>query len=573
VAWSACEHAPTLLALGSSAASGAGLISNDASSDSTLDFVSFDLAAPGTDMDVQASIRPEGGRRFTSLSWGSFGSEAGTHPLGILAGGLQGGIVSLWDPNAIVQSKGANTGLIHSSTVHQGNVNCVEFHPVKPNLLATCGADSEVNIVNIDNPSQPEVYKPGSTSKHVGSEVLCCAWNRKVQHILCSSSNTGATVVWDLKLKKEVISFQDPANRQRCSSVAWHPDVPTQLLVCYDDDRNPSMQMWDLRNCQYPFKETAGHSKGILDVSWNPLDSNLLLSCGKDNRSICWCLSSGTPEVFSELGSQQMNFEAKWAPHKPSIISTSSFNGAVSIHSMQQTQTKGMSYCPKWYDRPCGMSFGFGGKMLAFGKKAQAAVSAGAPAAPAAPASWCHALVVPNEPELVPAADQFEHWIAERKLREYCAAKVDQQKRQGVASHDILMWDLMSLAFEPDGREKVPQRLGFDGAQIAAEAEKFLGQKPGTMLMGPQEAHDQSKDERRDSIQSAASLAPSSTSCRRRTFSGSSPRTPNRSRRRRRRRQRGSSSSSSKRSWPCQAASPCQKLPGQRPTGPLALKA
>ena len=45
-----------------------------------------------------------------------------------------------------------------------------------------------------------------------------------------------------------------------CLELLWSfralSEVPTQLAVCYDDDRQPSVQFWDLRNCQSPFKAT-----------------------------------------------------------------------------------------------------------------------------------------------------------------------------------------------------------------------------------------------------------------------------------------------------------------------------
>jgi len=314
------------------------------------------------------------------------GIDTGVYPYGIVGGGLQDGILSLWNPHAIINSNGADSGLIHSRQIHNGTVNCVEFHPTKSNLMATCGSDSEVNILNIEKPTETDLYKPSTTNKHQGSEVLACAWNRIVPHILCSCSNTGTTVVWDLKQKKEVISFQDPANRLRCSSVAWHPEVPTQLMVCYDDDRQPSMQMWDLRNCQYPFKETAPHTKGLLGVAWNQMDPNLILTCGKDNRIICSSISSGSPETWCEMSAQQWSYEVKWAPHKPSLFSAASYNGSVSIYSVQQQQNAGVKYCPKWYRKPCGASFGFGGKLLTFGAKK---VAAATPAEAAKTAPFC----------------------------------------------------------------------------------------------------------------------------------------------------------------------------------------
>jgi protein transport protein SEC31 len=183
-----------------------------ASMDPSLDIVNFDPAKPAPDMDVMASMRTEGGRKFSCLAWGTAGTETGACPYGMVAGGLESGIVSLWNPAGIL--KGDGSGLIHSVQVHNGAVNCVEFNPLKPNLMASCGADSEVKIISLDDPTNPKMFAPSNNpSTHVGSEVLCCAWNRKLNHILCSCSDKGSTVVWDLKMMKEVINFKDPANR------------------------------------------------------------------------------------------------------------------------------------------------------------------------------------------------------------------------------------------------------------------------------------------------------------------------------------------------------------------------
>ena len=43
----------------------------------------------------------------------------------------------------------------------------------------------------------------------------------------------------------------------------WNPEVATQLVVASDDDRSPTLQMWDLRNSVSPLKEFVGHSKVI----------------------------------------------------------------------------------------------------------------------------------------------------------------------------------------------------------------------------------------------------------------------------------------------------------------------
>lgn len=36
------------------------------------------------------------------------------------------------------------------------------------------------------------------------------------------------------------------------TQIIWNPTIPTQFVVANDDDSNPSFNIWDLRNPQYP---------------------------------------------------------------------------------------------------------------------------------------------------------------------------------------------------------------------------------------------------------------------------------------------------------------------------------
>ncbi len=45
-------------------------------------------------------------------------------------------------------------------------------------------------------------------------------------------------------------------------------------------------------------REYHGHAKGVLGMSWCPQDASFLLSSAKDNRTICWDVSSGVFGVW-----------------------------------------------------------------------------------------------------------------------------------------------------------------------------------------------------------------------------------------------------------------------------------
>lgn len=60
-----------------------------------------------------------------------------------------------------------------------------------------------------------------------------------------------------------------------------------------------SAQVWDLRNSISPAREFHSHKKGVLAMAWSSLEPSLLLTCGKDNRTLCWDTGSG--EVVAEL--------------------------------------------------------------------------------------------------------------------------------------------------------------------------------------------------------------------------------------------------------------------------------
>ncbi|GBN13738.1 Protein transport protein Sec31A, partial [Araneus ventricosus] len=132
---------------------------------------------------------------------------------------------------------------------------------------------------------------------------------------------------------------------------------------------------------------------GVLSIAWCAQDPDLLLSCGKDNRILCWNPNSNVEngEVLCELpAGSQWSFDVAWCPRNPAIIANSSCDGHVSVFSLmggqQQVQCSSkiaesfpgsdtltqppnvesihrhisvpLQKPPKWIRKPVGASFG-----------------------------------------------------------------------------------------------------------------------------------------------------------------------------------------------------------------------
>ena len=464
----------------------AGAIDLSFSTTACLEIFETDYASAETEMPVVGKAVPST-ERFHRIVWGNAGVGSEETRLGLIAGGLVDGTVNVYNPAKIVD--GAQSGAIITKLAkHQGAVRGLDFNSFSPNLLASGAEDGELCIWDLANPTKPSLYpalKSGSGGPTAG-EVSYLQWNHKVQHILASSSLNGTTVVWDLKRQRPVISFTDPNSRRRCSALQWNPEVATQLIVASDDDRSCSLQVWDLRNSISPAREFVAHSKGVLAMAWNLQDPSLLLTCGKDNRTLCWDTEAG--EVISELpASSNWNFDVQWSKTSPGILSTSSFDGKVTLHNLQQassqqssahgvsadfsglahSQSTGprapMKRAPNWLKRPCGATFGFGGKLVAHGAtlKGGASMSPTTISVISVKSESTDGVVVKED------SQEFERAVKSGdtdELMKFC-----ETKRQEAKGGDQEAWTFMQILFMDDARREMLRHLEFGDALEARE--------------------------------------------------------------------------------------------------------
>jgi protein transport protein SEC31 len=367
------------------------------------------------------------------------------------------GSVRLYNPSAIMQAASQEECVVANVVgKHTAAVRGVDFNPLLENVLATASTDNEIFVWDLAKMSaEPSrCVRTGSTD----SEVAAVAWNRKVPHIFASSCVSGVTVIWDMSKKKPAVVFKDPNNsRLHISSIAWHPEQPTIIAVASDSDQAPFVQIWDLKQANQPVYSHAVHSAGVTSLSWSPFDSSLLLSCGKDNRTLC--LSPTTGAVTCELpSSANWNFDVQWSPKIPALLSTASFDGHVNICSASLSSAGGAS-APKWLKRPAAASFSINGRVFKVNGRNVDVTPA------------------PTSPQVTAQAESLAQCLSvgsKDELRNFCL----QHSAAASDPVDAEQWRFLSVLYAEAPRTAMCEVLGFPKDQLLERMRHLAASTP-----------------------------------------------------------------------------------------------
>lgn len=350
VSWSPSSNQSSLLATGTIE----GTVNEFFETTSTLEIFDTSLGNGTPDMTSKGQVSVN--ESFTSLAWGTKGINDRRFPSGIVAGGMADGAVHFWDANAIMQNSSSSL-IARSNNGHRGSVLGLDFHPKEPNVLASCGGDGQVLVWDLKDPSKPTF--PPSLEKRLDSPMTCLQWNQSVHYILASGNNSGDTAIYDLRNKRTIINLHNSTRqRLKTNAISWNPTQGFSLAVTYSG--SSLVEIWDLRKTLQP-KLRMDAQSNLMSMSWNRHDPRIILTSGEDGNLALW--NSETGDRLRDYP-QQANtcFDCVWNPHTPSVVVTASLEGNVSVQSLHH----GGSIVPSWYQKPAGVSFGFGGKLVHF---------------------------------------------------------------------------------------------------------------------------------------------------------------------------------------------------------------
>ena len=297
------------------------------------------------------------------------------------------------------------------------------------------------------------------------------------------------------------------------------------MCIASDDDKSPVIQLWDLRLASSPLRVLERHTRGVLGLSWCDKDSDLLMSCGKDNRIYCWNPNSNVPggEIASEISSNNdgcWSFDISWCRKNPAIIATSSFDGKVSVYSLlggqqqiQQNKTTAaiadsfpgmesmqplsqpvstsqsssstinqLKIAPKWMKTPCGARFGFGGKLVTFDwnveQENQAPQSVQGSPNVAQKRSSVYMSKIVTEPDLVQKSLQLETSLKHENLAEFCELKI----AESTTKEDQEIWKFIRANFSDNPNYEFLELLGYNPEKVRSHISSVSGMLPANAL-------------------------------------------------------------------------------------------
>lgn len=153
----------------------------------------------------------------------------------------------------------------------------------------------------------------------------------------------------------------------------------------------------------------------------------------------------------------------------PGLFSVSSFDGKVGICSFggmlgplsgDGVSREPISVIPKWMQRPGGLSFGFGGKLVHINHSEKPTPDPSTGTTTKIKSSSIHVKQVKTEAEIIPQTDDFNQAMKSGdrdRVQEYCQSKI----RCLGKGNEQEIWKMLGLMFSDDAKHQLLVQLGF----------------------------------------------------------------------------------------------------------------
>ena len=204
-----------------------------------------------------------------------------------LASSGKDGIIRVWDLESGTHIKLKPP--LHNS---QYRIFSVDFHPNKPNVLASSGfKDGEVNIWDISS-EKPAIILGKKEDRH--KDYLTVVKFSPNGEILASSSMDGKIKIWDIATKELVGTINVDGQESSINDLEFSSNGNTIVSVSKSQlikiwDIKMAIDLWNKKSVlEIPLQTIKGHTRNINKAKFNPKNDNILASVSDDSTIRLW---------------------------------------------------------------------------------------------------------------------------------------------------------------------------------------------------------------------------------------------------------------------------------------------
>ncbi|KXS13491.1 Coatomer, beta' subunit [Gonapodya prolifera JEL478] len=171
-------------------------------------------------------------------------------------------------------------------TARSERVKSVDFHPTEPWLLASL-YNGNVYIWNYENQNLVKTFEVTDLPVRASKFISRKSW-------VVTGSDDMQLRVFNYNTLEKVIAFE--AHSDYIRSIAVHPTQP--FVLTSSDDM--TIKLWDWEKAWRNVLVFEGHTHYVMQVVFNPKDSNTFASASLDKTIKVWSLGSSTPNYTLE---------------------------------------------------------------------------------------------------------------------------------------------------------------------------------------------------------------------------------------------------------------------------------
>ncbi|KAA8541828.1 hypothetical protein F0562_022980 [Nyssa sinensis] len=189
-------------------------------------------------------------------------------------------------------------------------VKSVDFHPTEPWILVSLYSGS-VSIWNYQSKAEEKSFKITESPVRSAKFIACQQW-------VIAGADDKFIRVYNYNTTEKINEFE--AHTDYVRSLAVHPTLP--YVLSSSDDM--LIKLWDWEKDWACTRIFEGHSHYVMQVAFNPRDTNTFASASLDCKIKMWDLGSPNPNFTLEDHSKGVNcVDFLTAGHKPYLITGS----------------------------------------------------------------------------------------------------------------------------------------------------------------------------------------------------------------------------------------------------------